>query len=132
MPRPGGTVHLTWRLHRDQPILSPAERTLVLNVIVRAEKFGARLRAGVIMDDHVHVLFCPGSERASMDFARTWKGESSRLICRDSTRTEPLWQRDSYQRWMRSEAHAATCAAYIRRNPFRRRPGITSYPWLLP
>ena len=135
MPRfevPGGAVHLTWRLHRTQPSLTERERDIVCEVIAASKRFGCQVLAGVVMDDHVHVLFRPGADRSSMAFAGSWKSISANIICGTGPRRSPLWQRDSYQRWMRSPAQTTTCAAYIRDNPRRRWPGIKCYPWLLP
>jgi len=83
------------------------------------------------MDDHIHVLFHPGDDRTSIEFLTSWKSHSSRIICRESGRVAPLWQRDFFQRWMRSPSHLAACATYIRANPQRRWPGIEKYPWVL-
>ena len=129
---PGGAVHVTWRLKAHQPLLAPKERDIVVSVIQRAVEFGCHLNAAVVMDDHVHVLFHPGTVRTSVDFVTSWKSNSSRLICREHARQAPLWQRDFYQRWIRHPGHLDICATYIRDNPRRKWPGITSYPWILP
>lgn len=84
------------------------------------------------MDDHVHGLFRVHPDFTSMQVVAAWKSISAHRICGASSRLAPLWQRDSYQRWMRSDTQTAICAAYIEANPRRRWPRIASYPWLLP
>lgn len=129
---PGAAVHVTWRIKSGQRALEPTERSIALGVIRRSADFGCTIYAAVIMDDHVHVLFHPGSDRSSVDFVTSWKSNSSRLICRESIRVAPLWQRDFYQRWIRHPGHLDICIDYIRANPHRKWPGIENYAWVLP
>ena len=129
---PGAAVHVTWRIKSAQQELDPSERSIVIDVIRRGTEFGSTIHAAVAMDDHVHVLFHPGSERTSLEFVTSWKSNSSRLICRGSVRVAPLWQRDFYQRWIRHPGHLDICASYIRQNPQRKWPGIEGYAWVLP
>ena len=130
--RENGTCHVTWRLHRSQPPLTADERTIVLETMRRAETFGCRFCAAVVMVDHVHALFTPGGRRTSGAFIQAWKSVSAHRICDLRIRTAPLWQRDFFQRWLRSDAVIARCTEYIRNNPRQRWPGVTHYPWFLP
>jgi REP element-mobilizing transposase RayT len=128
----GGICHVTWRLHRDQPPLSPEERTIMLDILKRAPEFGCTWHAAVVMEDHVHALFAPGWSRPSSRFVHSWKGASGRLIAVHSGRTSPIWQAEYHQRWITSPKLIAICADYIRDNPQRRWPGIKEYLWMLP
>ena len=128
----GGTCHVIWRLHREQPPLSPTERTIVLDILKRAPEFGAIWHAAVVMDDHVHALFAPGWNRTSRQFVNSWKGASGRLVSVHSGRTSPIWQPEYYQRWVSSPGLIPVCASYIRDNPQRKWPGIGKYAWTLP
>lgn len=129
---PGGICHVTWRLHRDQNVLSPEERTLVLGILKRAPEFGCTWHAAVVMDDHVHTLFAPGTTRTSADFVKSWKGTSGRSLIVHSSRTAPLWQAEYYQRWISSPNLIDICTSYILANPARKWPGTRDYPWVLP
>lgn len=40
------------------------------------------------------------------------------------------WQREYYDRLVRTEPALRSTLAYIRDNPIRRWPGIRTYPWL--
>ena len=127
-----GTAHLVWRLRQDHTPLSGAEREAVREVIIHDQGLQCDIIAGVVMDDHVHALVHPHPGVTSMSLAATWKSVSSHRLCGRSGRVAPLWQRGTYQRWMRSPAQTALCATYIQNNPRRRGPGVVTYPWLLP
>jgi REP element-mobilizing transposase RayT len=127
----GGVCHVTWRLHREQGLLTNDERTILLEILKRASDFGCTWHAAVVMDDHVHALFTPGWSRTSRGFVHSWKGASSRLIAVHSSRAAPLWQAEYYQRWISSPALLPICVEYIRNNPRRKWPGIVDYAWLL-
>src|SRR5690349_16988318 len=119
---PGGTCHVTWRLERHQEALRPAERTIVLDVLRRATEFGCAWHAAVVMDDHVHALFTPSSQRPSSRLLHAWKSVSAHLIIKSSARTAPLWQAEYYQRWLASPRLLPICTSYILANPARKWP----------
>ncbi len=50
---------MTWRLVPSQAPLSEAERTLVYDAIMHFHGVRYEAVAGVVMDDHVHVLVHP-------------------------------------------------------------------------
>lgn len=128
---PGGVCHLTWRLQRDQTPLTPDERTVVLETIRRDHGSRCELLAGAIMDDHAHILARVAIGVRSIQLSGSWKSISSHQLCHEFGRRAPLWQRDTYQRWIRPGAHLATCAAYIRANPSRRWPDGGVYRWVI-
>ena len=129
---PGGTCHVTWRLHYEQAPLSSNERAIVWEVLRRATDFGCTWRAAVVMDDHVHTLFSPGARTKSAQFVHAWKSASSHFIVKQCRRRSPVWQAEYYQRWIASPALIPICVDYIRNNPQRKWPGIETYSWLLP
>lgn len=51
-----GPVFFTWRLKLGQAPLREAEREATFTVIRRIDAPGSWTYAGVVMDDHVHVL----------------------------------------------------------------------------
>jgi REP element-mobilizing transposase RayT len=129
---PEGVYHVTWRLHRCQTPLSPDERTAVQSVIEQDGEVRCDLFAGVIMDDHVHVLFAPLRGATSMKLAAKWKSISAHWICARIGRTAPLWQRDSYQRLVRTAEQISSCRKYIIANPTRRWGEALKYRWVFP
>ena len=129
---PDGTSHITWRLHRAQVVLTPEERSVVLETLRRDHNKRCKIHASVIMDDHVHILLRANEGVTTAQLAQAWKSISSRRIINGSTRTAPLWQAEYYQRWIASPRLIDICAEYIRANPERKWPGILTYPWVLP
>ncbi len=128
---PGGIAHVTWRLQRRQVPLTEAERADVLGVIRRDRGTRCSIHAGVIMDDHIHVLFRLNVGITAAKLVHGWKSISAHQLCRQG-RTAPLWQAEYYLRWIASPRLIDICASYIRANPERKWPGIASYPWVLP
>lgn len=128
---PGGTAHITWRLHRLQHALTEAERSTVLDVLRRDDGHRCHFHACVIMDDHVHVLagFSLGVPAAKI--VHGWKSITAHILCKQ-TRTAPLWQAEYYQRWLASPRLIPICASYILANPSRKWPGTRDYPWVIP
>ena len=129
--RPGGVVCLTWRVDRHRPILRPEERTIVFEVIQSCEPAFAELLAAVVMDDHVHVLVRPRIGTTGRRLVRALKGMSAQRLVKEHARRPPIWQREYFDRWMDSPDQTTACLAYIERNPGRRWPDITGYPWVL-
>src|SRR5687768_12049978 len=85
----GGTVCLTWRLHPKQPTLRPEERDQVLAVIANDEGRLGHILAGVVMDDHVHVLVTLLPAATVQQAAQTWKSISAHAMTRRFGRTSP-------------------------------------------
>src|ERR1041385_5368287 len=82
---PAGTLFLTWRSHRPQPPLLPAERAVVIEVIARGEGMLGRILAAVVMDDHVHALIWLNVKSSGRRAAQAWKSSSAlRLTDRES------------------------------------------------
>ena len=129
--RYGGTCHVTWRLHRDQPPLIASEREGLISVLRCDAGRLADISAGVVMDDHVHILMRPLRGRTSATLIQKWKSISAHAITKSSPRTAPIWQAEYHLRWLNGAAAIDRCATYIRANPSRRWPGIERYPWIL-
>ena len=128
---PGGVVCLTWRVRGDQVGLAGHERQVVLEVIRRSDPGQCRLLSAVVMDDHVHVLTATIPSVPGRQLAATWKSVSSHELCRGYGRQAPLWQRNYFDRWMRSAQQPVSCAEYVIDNPHRRWPAIQDYPWVI-
>jgi REP element-mobilizing transposase RayT len=127
----GGTVFLNWNLKRGQPPLTHSEREVVLNVIRRGEGVVGHLLAGVVMDDHVHVLVTLDSQVRTPRVAQVWKSASAHHIVKLFGRRTPVWQRDYLDRWLWDPERIRRCIWYINQNPIRRWPGVEDYPWMI-
>jgi REP element-mobilizing transposase RayT len=126
-----GYVSLTWRLHRTQRALLPGERDVVLTIVGRLDGIGGHVHAAVVMDDHVHTLFNLGARRSVGAIAHTWKSISAHRLTEEWMRIAPVWQRDYFDRTLRSIAEVERCTRYILNNPIRRWPELTTYPWII-
>ena len=125
-----GSVFFTWRLHRAQGSLSDTERDVVLAIIKRLDGQGSRVHAGVVMDDHVHVLADVGPGRTIRSAVHTWKSISAHQLTRDQGRIAPVWQRDYWDRSIRDSEGFRACVRYILDNPRQRWPSVACYRWV--
>ena len=127
----GGTVFLNWSLKRGQLPLAGHEREIVLQVIKAGEGVVGHILAGVVMDDHVHVLVTLLPDRTTRRVAQVWKSASSHRLVKECGRRPPVWQRDYLDRWLWNEDRIRRCIRYVNQNPTLRWPGIEEYPWMI-
>jgi putative transposase len=79
------------------------------------------------MSNHVHALIYPRDPATKV--LQWLKGSTARSINKLLARTgEPLWQRESYDHWVRDEAEFARIARYIKMNPVK--AGLVAQPEL--
>ncbi len=71
----------------------------------------------VIMPNHVHVIFHPISENRLEDILQTWKRFTAREINKLRGQTGSLWQREYWDRLIRSEKQLVWTRNYILKNP---------------
>ena len=71
------------------------------------------------MPNHVHVVFHTLNETPMHQVLNGWKGASSRKINQLLGISGKLWQRESYDRFVRDEDHYYACRRYIRGNPVK-------------
>ena len=120
---------VTWCLHRTQRRLASDERTVVVSAIRHFDRSRYRLIAYVVMDDHVHVICRPNSERLE-NLVRSWKSYSAYRMQREFGRIGRVWQNEYHDRIIRSGAELRRKIAYVLNNPFRRWPTATHYSWV--
>lgn len=77
--------------------------------------------AWVVMPNHVHVLFSLLDNNMLEDVIQGWKGYAAHEINRLLKRRGTLWQRDYFDRLIRSRKHFDYCVDYIRENPKKAR-----------
>ena len=71
----------------------------------------------VVMPNHVHVLFAPGSDQKLADIIQSWKRHSARMINVRMGASGRLWQPDYWDRLIRSQRHFNWVKGYITANP---------------
>lgn len=101
-------------------------------MIRRDDGVRCRIDAGVIMDDHVHLLVGITFGIPAAKLVHSWKSITAHLLSRQFHRRAPIWQAEYHQRWIFTPALILICADYIRQNPRRKWPGIENYGWVLP
>src|SRR5689334_21848752 len=87
------------------------------------------LHAYVVMANHVHMLVTPRIDPSS--FMRSLKGFTAREINKTLGLSGALWQKESYDHWVRNEDEFDKIRRYIENNPVK--AGLVSkpedFPW---
>jgi len=111
----------------QQRLLSPSERDIVLRSAVRGHQRGQyELYVACVMPDHVHLLFEPQikSDDRKMVF---WslseilhgiKSSTAHYINKANGKRGSVWEKESFDRLIRSETDLPEKFAYICRNPW--------------
>ncbi|MBM3335029.1 transposase [Candidatus Sumerlaeota bacterium] len=104
---------------------NPAVSEIVENALLYFD--GDRYVIGdfVIMPNHVHLIVTPTPGHDLSDILHSWKSFTSKQINKAVGRTGTLWQDESYNHIVRSDAQLAHYQQYIRENPVKAhlRPG---------
>jgi RecG-like helicase/REP element-mobilizing transposase RayT len=122
--------------------LSPEARTIVLNAWRHFHNTRYELFAICVMPDHVHALFQPWPKNeASHDETTFWsltelmrslKSFSAREINRTLGKVGPVWEKETFDRYVRSDRDLAEKFHYILQNPWD--AGVAArnqdYPWI--
>ena len=140
--RPWAKYAVAFSTHQRRS-LSSEERELVLKSIwYGRERLQYELYATCIMPDHVHLLFEPqvkeeGENGESIFWSLTEslhgiKSSTAHRINKLRGETGPVWERESFDRLIRSESDLEEKFSYICRNPWE--SGLVDvnadYPWL--
>ncbi|MFQ3169305.1 MAG: alanyl-tRNA synthetase/REP element-mobilizing transposase RayT, partial [Limisphaerales bacterium] len=140
--RPWGKYHITFGTHNKRE-LSPAERDLVLNSILYAhEHHQYYLYAACVMPDHVHLLMEPQLKENDAEgnpvfwtlskILQGVKSVSAHKINTVSGKMGDVWEKESFDRLIRSDSDLKEKFQYICRNPWD--DGVVShsepYHWL--
>ena len=127
---------------RNRRVLSAKSRTAILNAIRHFDRERYELFAASVMPDHVHFLFQPWvketDEKGESVFwelgevFHSLKSFTAHQINRIEKTTGPVWQKESFNRYVRSDRDLAEKFHYICRNPWD--AGIVTstedYPWI--
>ena len=127
----------------DRRVLTPAERDIVLECIVfPAQRNHYQLYAACVMPDHVHLLFEPQIKAndaegkpifySLTELLQNIKSVSAHKINASRQTTGQVWEKESFDRMIRSDTDLEEKFHYICRNPWER--GVVSsearYRWL--
>ncbi len=83
----------------------------------------SRQHAWVVMPNHVHALFSTIGDGTLSKLLHSWKSFTSNEINKAVGASGSFWQKDYFDRLIRSTEHFWRCARYIRKNPYHLRPG---------
>jgi RecG-like helicase/REP element-mobilizing transposase RayT len=126
---------------RERAVLTAEERDIVLNAVLH-ERLRSTLYAACVMPDHVHLLLEPAikeqdSAGAAIFFSLTeilhsLKSFTAHQINTVRGKRGPVWEKESYDRLIRSEQDLQEKFRYITRNPWD--AGVVGaneeYPWV--
>jgi RecG-like helicase/REP element-mobilizing transposase RayT len=122
--------------------LSPQARTIILNAWRHFHNARYELFAICVMPDHVHALFQPWPKNeASHEETRFWslaelmrslKSFTAREINRAERKTGAVWEKETFDRYIRSDRDLAEKFHYILRNPWDAGGAGQNedYPWI--
>jgi putative transposase len=79
------------------------------------------LAAWCIMPTHVHVVVERFDHAPLSDVIQQWKSASAHMINKAEGRAGPLWQREYFDRFMRSEQQLEWTVSYVENNPVKAR-----------
>ncbi|MFK7852389.1 MAG: transposase [Akkermansiaceae bacterium] len=103
--------------HGSCLLRDPGNSTIVANALLHFHTERYTLDTFVIMPNHVHVLLGPIGENKLGDIIGSWKRFSSREINKARGETGALWQREAWDRLIRSQRHLDWTRQYILKNP---------------
>ncbi len=137
---PWAKYAITWSTNARQK-LSDAARKIVLNCILYWNERRYDLYAACVMPDHVHILIEPrvrSQESTATEFyslteiLHTLKSFTAHKINELEEKNGPVWERESFDRLIRSESDLQEKFNYITRNPWD--TGVArpdeDYPWV--
>ena len=93
---------------------------LVQKVIRHFDGDRYRIYGCVVMPNHVHVCFTPLRGNVVATIIKSWKSFSSRQINECLGRNGAVWQKEYFDRYVRSWGHFERIMRYIKRNDPRR------------
>ena len=120
---------MTWRLAEGRKELSPAARDVVMECLLNFHRERYRLYAYVVMNDHVHAIAQPLPGFELSQILHTWKSYTAHAINKAENQSGSVWQDESHNRIVRSEAELHQKVYYVITNPQRRWPDIEEYKW---
>jgi RecG-like helicase/REP element-mobilizing transposase RayT len=124
---------------RGRRHLSPGARTIILNAWRHFHDKRYELFALCVMPDHVHALFQPWPRENDVEsfwslteLMRSLKSVTAREINRMEGTQGAVWERETFDRFIRSDRDLEEKFSYIVRNPWDGRVAAQGedYPWV--
>lgn len=88
-----------------------------------------RLHAWVIMPNHVHVLLTPKNTISLSEIVHSWKSYTAKKVQIILGKQSRFWQREYFDRVIRSEKHFVKSVEYIHNNPLKAGLCSSSSEW---
>jgi putative transposase len=123
-------------------LLSPEARTIVLNALRHFHNTRYELFAACVMPDHVHMLLQPWPKEndpngnvvfwSLSDLLHSIKSFSAHQLNKLEQKTRGVWEKERFDRYVRSDSDLHEKFHYILRNPWDTgvaRPN-ENYPWV--
>lgn len=134
---PGGEIlFLTWRLHPRALANALADPAVARIVAAALRDGGGRLRlyrrlASTIVPDHVHLLIAPAARMPRITHSLKSFTAHGISLALGLGAGRAVWQSESFDHWLRSDAEVCATARYIIENPVRRglAPAAEAWPW---
>jgi REP element-mobilizing transposase RayT len=108
--------------HGECILTQPAHREIVSAALHHFDGSRYCLDCFVIMPNHVHVLFHPTGGHLLQDILHSWKRFTAREINKVRSKAGVLWQREYWDRLIRTEKQFQWTQNYIARNPEKLAP----------
>lgn len=103
--------------HGARLLAKPALASIVQDALLHSDGEAYALAAWCVMPTHVHVLIERVGDAPLHKIIQRWKSFTAHAINRTEERTGTLWQREYFDRFMRSEQQFSWTIAYIENNP---------------
>src|SRR5436305_7489334 len=139
--RPWSKYAVAFSTHKRKK-LTPSERDIVIRSALRSHERGqCELYVACVMPDHVHLLFEPQIKGDDDGITVFWslseilhgiKSSTAHRINRARGKTGPVWEKESFDRLIRSETDLQEKFVYIAGNPWDSDVAEQNedYPWL--
>jgi putative transposase len=96
---------------------SPEAATVIEKALLHFDDERYRLLAWCVMSNHVHVMAQQLEGWPLATVVHSWKSFTANEANRVLGRGGPLWQREYFDRFMRSDDHLGATIAYVENNP---------------
>jgi len=116
-------VFVTTDTAARHPLIACAEayESLVQTWTRSAKIDGWHVGRFILMPDHVHLFARAGLDAKSLAvWMQTWKSLTSRQLCAQLSIEPPLWQKDYFDRFLRSNENYREKWWYVLLNPVRK------------
>ena len=103
------------------PLKSAEVAKVVAEEFANLSEWHVQVPHFTVMPNHWHAMIVPSAKvlRSLSEILKRLKGRTAKAIRRLVESSGPVWQREWFDRWMRTDAEWEKCVAYIRANPLK-------------